>query len=98
MSVIASYPVLLAQEEQMTKTPYDVQGWYLYLQQIDELLGILQDTSLKKKKSNKSIPLGGRSDVVVADIPQRIKELRKIRIHVAQRSVSLQKRQLWAMT
>ena len=88
MSVIASYPVLLSQEEQMVKTPYDVMGWNLYLQQIDELLSVLQEASTSKKK-NKSILLGGRTDVVLAHVPERRKELVQIRIHVAQRAVSL---------
>ena len=88
MSVIASYPVLLSQEEQMVKTPFDAMGWYLYLQQIDDLLETLNEAASSKKK-NKSVPLGGRTDIVVADIPSRRKELIKIRIHVAQRAGSL---------
>ena len=50
MSIIASYPVLLSLEEQMVKTPFDVAGWCLYLQQIDDLLETLQQASKQKKE------------------------------------------------
>jgi pre-mRNA-splicing factor SYF1 len=38
IQVIASYPSLLQQEEQVTKTPFDVMVWWNYLIQIDAVL------------------------------------------------------------
>ena len=87
MSTIALYPILLSQEEQMVKTAYDVTGWHLYLTQIDDLLETLREASTRKK--SKVLSLGGRENVLVADIPTLQKELRRIRRHVAERAVAL---------
>ena len=88
MAVIASYPALLSQEEQMIKTPYSVTGWCLYLATMDDLLESLQEFSKRKTTKSAMMDVGGK-EATVQQIPSLLKELIKIRIRVAERAVSL---------
>ena len=95
LSSIVSYPSLLSHEEAIIKHPYDVQGWILYLSQIDGLLDALNEAqsqaaaSKTTRKDSKLITIGGRQDMKPSLFFRYKKELLAIRSFVGTRATRL---------
>jgi len=73
------------------RTPYDVQGWVLYLIEIDSLLQALRDkdNNNSNKKDSKLATIGGRTDMKPSVFKEYKKELIAVRISVATRATRL---------
>lgn len=87
LSLLIEFPALVNQEEQMVKTPYDVSGWALYLDLLDDLLTDVAGFAVLKNQE-KMVVLGDRG-IRVGDYLQLNKDLCRIRIFVGQRAVQL---------
>ncbi len=91
LEVVLSYPVLSSYETQLRESPFHVQGWILYLTQIEELVEELDDEkSLKKKKKKDSFVgnLGGK-EIQWKDVDRIKVDLQNIYRLVGQKSVTL---------
>ena len=87
LSLLIEYPALVNQEEQMIKTPYNVSGWSLYMDVLDDLLTEVAGF-IALKNQEKIVALGDRA-VRIGDHNQIHKDLCRIRIFVGQRAVQL---------
>ena len=72
----------------MIKTPYDVQGWVLYLTEIDSLLQAME--ALKDRtKDSKLATIGGREDMKPSSYRSYKKDMISVRSFVATRATRL---------
>ena len=75
---IAEYPSLMNHEESLVKTPYDLKTWWLYLEDIDNMIQSMTGATNKKKTTSKQ----------QTQTQQSVKSLEDLRDWIGRRSVA----------